>query len=146
ARWHDPGTRRVRHLHPSGAPMSASPPTTVLCISSFFKGEEFLRECRRLGCRVLLVTVEPLAGEPWPRESIDELYHMPDLYARREVIHGISYLARTERIDRIVPLDEFDLEMASALREHLRVPGMGETTVRHFRDKLAMRQRASEEG
>ncbi len=126
--------------------MSASPPTTILCLSSFFKGEEFPRECKRLGCRVLLVTVEALADEPWPRESIDEVFYMPDLYAREDVIHGISYLARSERIDRIVPLDEFDLEMASSLREHLRVPGMGETTVRYFRDKLAMRQKAREEG
>jgi carbamoylphosphate synthase large subunit len=71
---------------------------------------------------------------------------MPDLFRREDVIHGISYLARTERIDRIVPLDEFDLEMASALREHLRIPGMGETTVRHYRDKLAMRMVAREAG
>jgi biotin carboxylase len=28
----------------------------------------------------------------------------------------------------------------------MRIPGMGETTVRHFRDKLAMRQRAHEAG
>jgi biotin carboxylase len=126
--------------------MSATHPTTVLCLASYFKGEEFFRECRRQGCRVLLVTVEKLSGEEWPRESIDEVFYMPDLYKREDVIHAISYLARTERIDRIVPLDEFDLEIASALREHLRVPGMGETTVRYFRDKLAMRQKAREEG
>lgn len=126
--------------------MSSPQPTTVLCIASFFKGEDFLRECHRLGCRVLLVTLEKLADEPWPRDAIDETFYVPDLYARQDVIHGISYLARTERIDRIVPLDEFDLEMASTLREHLRVPGMGETTVRYFRDKLAMRQKAREAG
>jgi biotin carboxylase len=122
------------------------PTTTILCISSYFKGEDFLDECRRLGCRVILVTVEKLRDAAWPRESIDEIYFMPDLFRREDVIHGISYLARTERIDRIVPLDEFDLEMASALREHLRIPGMGETTVRYFRDKLAMRMRALEVG
>jgi biotin carboxylase len=32
------------------------------------------------------------------------------------------------------------------LREHLRVPGMGETTTRYFRDKLAMRMQALEAG
>ena len=32
------------------------------------------------------------------------------------------------------------------LREHLRMPGMGDTTARHFRDKLAMRVRARERG
>ena len=45
-----------------------------------------------------------------------------------------------------LPLKEFDLEMASTLREHLRVPGMGESTVRFFRDKLSMRMQAEERG
>jgi len=49
-------------------------------------------------------------------------------------------------IDRVVALDDFDLEMAASLREHLRTPGMGETTTRYFRDKLAMRMRAIEAG
>ena len=115
-------------------------------MSSFLKGEEFIRECKRLGCRVLLITVEKLRDADWPRDAIDEMLYMPDLYQREDVIHGISWLARTEHIDRIVPLDEFDLEMASALREHLRIPGMGETTVRHYRDKLAMRMQAREAG
>jgi hypothetical protein len=121
-------------------------PLTILCLSSYLKGEEFIRECRRLGCRVLLLTVEKLREEEWPWESIDNVFYMPDLFRREDVIHGVSWLARTERIARIVPLDEFDLEMASTLREHLRIPGMGETTVRYFRDKLAMRMKAREEG
>jgi len=45
-----------------------------------------------------------------------------------------------------VALDEFDMENVSAIREHLRIPGMGLTTVRYFRDKLAMRARAKEVG
>ena len=121
-------------------------PTTILCLASYFKGEEFLRECKRLGCRVLLLTVEKHRDAGWPLESIDDRFLMPELLRRDDVIHGVSYLARTESIDRIVPLDEFDLEMASTLREHLRIPGMGETTVRYFRDKLAMRMRALERG
>ncbi len=121
-------------------------PTTVLCLSSFLKGQEFIRECKRLGCRVLLITVEKLREADWPRDSLDEIFFMPDLNRRDDVIHGVSYLARSEQIQRIVALDEFDLEIASMLREHLRVPGMGETTVRYFRDKLAMRMRAREQG
>ncbi len=126
--------------------MNAPRPVTILCVASYFKGEEFIRACKRLGCRVLLLTVEKLRDEAWPRESIDDVFYMPDLYDRQDVFHGVSYLARSENIARIVPLDEYDLEMASALREHLRVPGMGETTVRYFRDKLAMRMRAEEAG
>jgi biotin carboxylase len=121
-------------------------PTTILCLASYVKGQEFLRECKRLGCRVLLLTVEKHRDAEWPRESIDERFLMPNLLRRDHVINAVSYLARAESIDRIVPLDEFDLEMASTLREHLRIPGMGETTVRYFRDKLAMRMRARERG
>jgi biotin carboxylase len=62
------------------------------------------------------------------------------------VIKSVSYVARRETIDLIVPLDDFDLETAAALREHLRVPGMGESATRYFRDKLAMRMRAREAG
>lgn len=126
--------------------MNRTQPTTIVCLSSYVKGQEFIRACKRLGCRVLLLTVEKLRDADWPREALDDVFYMPDLFRREDVIHGLSYLARTERIDRIVPLDEFDLEMASALREHLRIAGMGETTVRHFRDKLAMRMRAREGG
>ena len=57
----------------------------------------------------------------------------------------MSYLARNLRIDRVVPMDDFDVETAAALREHLRLPGMGDSIARHFRDKLAMRVRAVEE-
>ena len=36
-------------------------------------------------------------------------------------------------------LDEFDLEAAAEIREHMRVAGMGTTTAGCYRDKLAMR-------
>jgi biotin carboxylase len=121
-------------------------PVTILCLASYFKGHDFIRECHRLGARVLLVTRESLRDLEWPRESIDELLLIPDLTHRDHMINAVSWLARTESIDRIVPLDEFDLEMASTLREHMRVPGMGESTVRFFRDKLAMRIQAEEHG
>ncbi|HEX6052894.1 MAG TPA: hypothetical protein VFZ21_26690 [Gemmatimonadaceae bacterium] len=121
-------------------------PVTILCLASYFKGHDFLRECKRQGARVLLVTRESLRDLDWPRESLDDLLVMPDLTRREHVIHGVSWLARTETIDRIVALDEFDLEMASTLREHLRVPGMGESNVRFFRDKLAMRMQTEERG
>ncbi|CAN5498489.1 ATPase [soil metagenome] len=126
--------------------MSSDRPPTFLCIASYQKGEDFIRACKEEGARVLFLTAEKLRGEAWPWESIDEVFYMPDMYNREDVIKGVSYLARAEKIDRIIPLDEFDLETAAALREHLRVPGMGETTVRYFRDKLAMRFKAREEG
>ena len=58
----------------------------------------------------------------------------------------MSYLARSKNIERIVALDDFDVEVAAMLREHLRVPGLGDSGARYFRDKLAMRMRAREAG
>jgi biotin carboxylase len=61
-------------------------------------------------------------------------------------INAVSFLARSLKIDRIVPMDDYDVETAASLREHLRIPGMGDTTARHFRDKLAMRVTARDVG
>lgn len=119
-------------------------PLTILCISSYEKGQEFIRTCKGMGCRVLLLTVEKLRHVDWPFECIDEVFTMPEELPLQSLIYAVSYTARSQAIDRIVALDEFDMENVSALREHLRIPGMGMTTVRYFRDKLAMRARAKE--
>jgi biotin carboxylase len=126
--------------------MSEQRPVTILCLASYEKGAAFLRECKRLGCRVLLVTVESLSGADWPREAIDDIFYLPSIADREDLIKGVSYLARGQVIDRIVPLDDYDVETAALLREHLRIPGMGDTTARYFRDKLAMRVKAREHG
>ncbi len=124
----------------------AERPLAILCVSSYEKGQEFLRTCKRIGCRVLLLTVEKLRNGDWPREAIDEMFFMPEDLPLSGLINAVSFTARNQKIDRIVALDEFDMENVSALREHLRIPGMGLTTVRYFRDKLAMRAKAKEEG
>jgi hypothetical protein len=126
--------------------MPEARPLTILCITSYEKGQEFLRTAKTLGCRVLLLTVEKLRNGDWPRESIDEMFFMPEELPLQHLIYTVSYMARSQPIDRVVALDEFDMENVSALREHLRIPGMGLTTVRYFRDKLAMRARAKEAG
>ena len=118
------------------------PPLSVLCVASYLKGEEFIRECRRRGCRVLLLTAEPLRDAAWPRESVDYMFDVPRDAPDDQVRRAVETVARSERIDRIVALDDFDVEKAAMLREALRVPGMGQTTARYFRDKLAMRLRA----
>ena len=121
-------------------------PITFLCIASYFKGEKFVRECKRMGCRVILLTKEKLLNANWPWDAIDEVHAMPDLQNREQVINGVSFLARSLIFDIIVALDDFDVEMAATLREHLRLPGMGESAARRFRDKLAMRMRARDLG
>lgn len=121
-------------------------PLTLLCIATYRKGDAFLRECRRQGCRVLLLTDERLRDADWPREAIDEFYYTRRDMPEADIRKGAAFLARTERLDRIVALDDFDVETAAMLREYLHVPGMGETTGRGFRDKLAMRERARAAG
>lgn len=126
--------------------MAEAQPLTILCVSSYEKGQEFLRTCKAMGCRVYLLTVEKLRNADWPREAIDEMFFMPEELPLAPLLNAVSYAARTRKIDRIVALDEFDMENVSAIREHLRIPGMGLTTVRYFRDKLAMRAKAKEAG
>ncbi len=117
-------------------------PLTVLCIATYEKGQEFMRECKRQGCQVVLLTDEKLKNADWPREAIDDTFYIPRDLDREALLKGVSHVARTRHIDRIVALDDFDVETAALLREHLRVPGMGETTARYFRDKLAERMKA----
>ncbi len=124
-------------------------PFTVLCLASYEKGEDLIRECKQQGCTVILVTIEKLKDSAiWPRECIDEFFVMPnpDLTKQPDITYAISYLARARKIDCLIPLDEFDIEVAATLREHLRIPGMGDTTARYFRDKLAMRMQAQDSG
>jgi biotin carboxylase len=126
--------------------MPADRPITILCVSSYEKGHEFLRTSKSLGCTVLLLTLEKFRYASWPHEAIDEMFFMPPELPIRDMIHAVSYAARTRHIDRIVALDEFDMENVAAFREHLRLPGIGLTTVRYFRDKLAMRMEARKAG
>ncbi|MFZ0546382.1 MAG: ATP-grasp domain-containing protein [Candidatus Promineifilaceae bacterium] len=123
-----------------------SQPLTFVCIASGFKGESFMSTLKQLGCRVFLVTEEKLKDEAWPREALDDVFLMPDLSRHEDVLFGVSFLARTNTIDRVIGLDDYDVRLAANLREHMRIPGMGDTTGRYFRDKLAMRKKAEEAG
>jgi biotin carboxylase len=119
---------------------------TILCLSSHFKGAAFLQGCKELGLHVILATNEKNKDEQWPREHIDEFFHMPDLGKRPDIIHAVAYLARERHIDLIAALDDFDVETAAHLREHFRLPGMDDSLARNFRDKLAMRTTARNAG
>ena len=123
-------------------------PPTILCLASYFKGGAFIEECKRQGCHTILITSHDLEHEPWPREAIDEFFVMPfnNLFKQPDITHAVAYLARTRKLDRIIPLDDFDVETVADLREHFRMPGMGGSTARFFRDKLAMRVQARDEG
>lgn len=122
---------------------------TILCLASYFKGIEFIKAVHERGWRVLVVTAESLRDDPWPRDAIDEFYYVPgpqDYWDMPTLVKGINHVVQSEKIDKIVALDDFDVERAAHLREHLRIGGMGETRSRYFRDKLAMRLLAKEKG
>jgi hypothetical protein len=98
---------------------------------------------------VYLITSEKLKESNWPREYIDEIFFMPgqDLdWDLETLLVGVGGMMKAIKIDAIVALDDYDVEKATFLRENLRIPGMGQTTGRYFRDKLAMRMRAQEAG
>jgi hypothetical protein len=123
---------------------------TFLCVSSYFKGNDFLRGMKSTGATVYLVTSKKLEDKPWAREALDDIFYVEqgpnNEWNMPDVISGLAWLMRDKKIDRIVALDDFDVEKGAHLREHFRIPGMGETTCRHFRDKLAMRFKAQDAG
>ncbi len=123
---------------------------TFLCISSYYKGGAFIKACKEAGNKVYLVTSYKLRDEDWPWDYIDDVFYMQDSKGGQwnldVLVNSVAYQMRTLHFDRFVALDDFDVEKVAALREQFRVPGMGNTTSRYFRDKLAMRVKARLEG
>ena len=126
--------------------MPPQSPLTLLFLTSDVKGFPFIREAKKHNCRVLLLTLDRFRDAEWPHESIDDKFYMPDLFNVEHVMNAVSYLARNHPIDQIVPLDDFEVETAAILREHLRLPGMNISLAKNFRDKLAMRTTARNAG
>ncbi len=128
----------------------AKPPLNIVCISRFFKGNAFIEAAHAAGNKVYLLTSSKLKEEAWPWECITEAFYMDEDEKERwnmeHVENGLAYKMKNIKFHLLVALDDFDVEKVAHLREHFRIPGMGETTSRYFRDKLAMRVKALEEG
>lgn len=109
-----------------------------------------MRASKAAGNTVYLLTAKKMEDKPWPREAIDEFFYLEDdsntLSNFDTMLNGLAYVMRSRKIDRVVALDDFDVEKAALVREHFRIPGMGQTTARYFRDKLAMRVQARDAG
>lgn len=123
---------------------------TIVCISCYYKGYDFMDEMKMLGNKIILITSENIREKNWPWHAIDEVFYMPELkpsvWNLEHLIQGFSHLMQTRKIDAVVALDDYDVEKAALIRETFRIPGMGQTTHRYFRDKLAMRQKAKDSG
>ncbi|MFZ1705379.1 MAG: ATPase [Saprospiraceae bacterium] len=125
-------------------------PIQILCVSRYFKGSELMKAAFEDGHEVYLVTSTKLQNDPWPWNCLTEVYYLDENeegdWNTDHLIEGLAYQMKTVKFDIIISLDDFDVEHAALLREYFRVSGMGETTARYFRDKLAMRMKAKEEG
>lgn len=113
-------------------------PLNIVCLATYFKGADFIRECKAHGCHVVLVTKEKTLREDWPRESLDDLIAVPNDAGPALFIDLLAFLARNRRIDRVVALEEFDVVTAALMREHLCLPGLSSSGAKVFRDKLSM--------
>ena len=121
-------------------------PLNIVCLATYFKGVDFIRECKSRGNQVVLITKEKMLGEDWPRESLDDLIALPNDADLEMFIHLLSLLGRQTKIDRVVALEEFDVIIAAQLREHFCLPGMPASTARLFRDKGVMAAKAKAAG
>ena len=123
---------------------------TIVCISCYYKGYDFMEEMSLLGNKVILITSENLKEKNWPWHAIDEVFYMaesaPSVWNLDHLVKGFSHLMTTRKVDAVIALDDYDVEKAALVRETFRIPGMGQTTHRYFRDKLAMRQQAKDTG
>src|SRR5688572_27039655 len=115
-----------------------SRPLNIVCLATYFKGVEFIRECKAHGCSVVLITKEKMLGEDWPRESLDDLIAVPNDAGPALFIDLLAFLARNRPIHRVIALEEFDVVTAALMREHLCLPGLSSSGAKIFRDKLSM--------
>ena len=121
-------------------------PLNIICLATYFKGGDFIRECKRLGCYVVLVTKEKMLHEDWPRDCIDQLMAVPNDADPLLFIDLVTFLARERKPDHVIALEEFDVMTAALIREHFCLPGMNSSTARTFRDKLRMAEAAKVAG
>ena len=58
----------------------------ILCISSYEKGQDFMRQCAEMGVKPTLLTVEKLRDAPWPREVLEDVALLPNEYTKEALI------------------------------------------------------------
>ena len=137
-------TNSLRYTVATNTPMPESElrPLNVICLASYFKGGDFMRECKRLGCHVTLITKEKMLNEDWPHDSIDDLIAILNDADVPLFIDLAAFISRKMKPDLVVALEEFDVMTAALIREHLGLPGMSSSTAKTFRDKFRMAEAA----
>ena len=82
-----------------------SNPLNIICLATYFKGGDFIRECKRLGCQVVLITKEKMLQEDWPRDCIDNLVAVPNDADALLFIDLVAFLSREAKQDRVIALE-----------------------------------------
>jgi biotin carboxylase len=126
--------------------MATSSPLNVICLATYFKGGDFIRECKQRGCNVVLITKEKMLKEDWPRDCLDDLFAVPNDAGPPLMIDLVAHISRKMKPDRVVALEEFDVVTAALIREHFQLPGMNASVAKGFRDKLVMARSAQDAG
>lgn len=121
-------------------------PLNIVCLATYFKGGDFIRECKRLGCKVILITKEKMLEEDWPRDCLDDLIAVPNDAGPPLMIDLVAFISRKLKVDRVIALEEFDVMTAALIREHFCLSGMSSSNARTFRDKYRMAEVAREAG
>jgi biotin carboxylase len=121
-------------------------PLNIICLATYFKGVDFIRECKAHGCNVVLITKEKMLNEDWPRDSLDDLYAVPNDASPPLFIDLVAFLSKRMKVDRVIALEEFDVVTAALIREHLCMPGLSASDAKVFRDKLLMAVRSQKAG
>lgn len=129
-----------------GCFMNENKSITVLCVASLEVQSEFLKTCKNEGSRVILITSQSLESFDLPKENIDEIFYIPDVNGKwdnKDVISAVAYLAKTEKIDKVVPLSEGDIIYVDNINEHFQLNPIFNF---HFTDLLKLRNFLDEAG
>ncbi len=117
----------------------------LIVVGGAVMGRPFMKFAAQQGHQVMVLTHKTMLDGAWPHEALEEVIGV-EHWQEKEIRNTVAWISQRRKIDRIVAVSDWDVETACMLREHLRIPGMGETTMRYFRDKLAMRIKAQEGG
>lgn len=123
---------------------------TIVCISCYYKGYDFMDEMKKLGNKIILVTSENLKDKNWPWHAVDEVFYMPEIkpsvWNLDHLIQGFSHLMKTRKVDAVIALDDYDVEKAALIRETFRIPGMDRqrTVISEINSPCAKKQKIPE--
>jgi len=92
--------------------MTDQRPLTILCVSSYEKRSGIPAHLQVDRLPRASANCRKLRDGDWPRESLDELFFMPEDIAQHHLIYTVSYMNRSQPIDRIVALDDLTWRMS----------------------------------